>query len=275
MRKQNLVALALMSAVVVGTALNAEASFENMTFTWSGTYYQAGFSDDNYAPGSPTHLIASDDAIGIYKFTTDGTYGVPNPLYSICLSPAGLLDANPHTYTIETFATANPGIFPAAWASGVVGGVQQLWGIQNASYLFNTFGMKIINNTSGQAGDQNAQSAALEFAIWTALYDSTAYGKLGGTVWTAPTSQMDPSTTLADYNADLKALTTATSIPLYTGNILEGTGAPGDGAGAGDDQEFLVLGSPIPEPTTVITGALLLLPFGLSAARMLRKRRQA
>jgi hypothetical protein len=269
MNKLKFQALALISVAIAGTGLKSEAALtENMTFTWSGTYYQAGYSDDNYAPGSPTHLISSADAIGIYKFTTDGTHGVPNPLYSVCLSPAGLLDANPHTYTIESFSTANPGIFPSAWASGTVGGVQQLWGIQNAAYLFNTFGMKIINNTSGQAGDQNAQAAALEFAIWTALYDSKGYGTLGGSVWTAPTLL---GTTLTDYNADLKALTTATSIPLYTGNILEGIGAPGDGAGAGDDQEFLVLGSPIPEPSTVITGVLLLLPFGLGALRKFRK----
>ena len=33
--------------------------------------------------------------------------------------------------------------------------------------------------------------------------------------------------------------------------------------------------SPVPEPTTVIAGALLLLPFGASTLRLLRKHRTA
>jgi len=33
--------------------------------------------------------------------------------------------------------------------------------------------------------------------------------------------------------------------------------------------------TPVPEPTTVVAGALLLLPFGMSTLRMLRKRRTA
>ena len=133
--------------------------------------------------------------------------------------------------------------------------------------------MNIVNNAGNQFGDSSSRAAALELAIWYSLYNSTAYGTLGGTKWTAPT--MD-ATTAGYFTVDLAALIAKGSgIPLYTGNILEGINAPGDGAGAGDDQEFLMLGTPVPEPTTVIAGALLLLPFGASTLRMTLKRRNA
>jgi hypothetical protein len=43
----------------------------------------------------------------------------------------------------------------------------------------------------------------------------------------------------------------------------------------GDVSVVEVAGSPVPEPATVITGALLLLPFGASKVRILRKTRTA
>ena len=45
--------------------------------------------------------------------------------------------------------------------------------------------------------------------------------------------------------------------------------------GAGEGQEFIAKGVEVPEPTTMIAGALLLLPFGASTLRMLRKNRAA
>jgi hypothetical protein len=44
--------------------------------------------------------------------------------------------------------------------------------------------------------------------------------------------------------------------------------------GAGEGQEFIAKGVAVPEPTTMIAGALLL-PFGASTLRMLRKSRKA
>ena len=260
--------LALASAVVLGGSMSARATVD-MTFTWSGTLYEAGYSATYISPA---------DAIGIYAFNAP-EIGNSNPFYSVCLSPAGLLDESTHTYNSIPFAGgpgvgANPGIYPTAWAwSGLNNGRPQYWGVQNAAYIWSTFGMGIVNNP-GTTGNQ--QAAALEFAIWTALYDSTGYGQLGAPAnWVAPTGQMD-LTTLSYYNQYKAALTSAgSSIPLYTGNILEGVGAVSGGPGSGQSQEFFMLGTPVPEPTTMIAGALLLLPFGASTLRILRKNRAA
>jgi hypothetical protein len=266
MKRQSLKTLALVSTVMAGTSLTASASVD-MTFTWSGTHYEAGFTGQ---------YINGADAIGIYAFNVqnDGGTGISNPFYSVCLSPAGLLDGNQHTYNVVPFGSANPGIYPSAWAWNGDSAHPQYWGVQNAAYIWNTFGMNIVDNTDS-VGVQNQRAAALEFAVWTALYDSTGYGKLDApSNFVAPTGLMD-ATTLSYYNAYLLALKSASSIPLYTGNVLEGQGAVSGGAGSGQSQEFFMLGTPIPEPTTMIAGALLLLPFGASTLRFLRKNRAA
>jgi hypothetical protein len=141
--------------------------------------------------------------------------------------------------------------------------------------------MGIVDN-SGNIGNQNQRAAALEFAIWTALYDSTGYGHIGNSDWAAPTSQMDP-TTLAAYNSYIAALNAATVNPAaFAGDsILEGVGAVSGGPDSGQSQEFILLKNPsplvtpAPEPTTLLAGALLLLPFGASALRLLRQNRTA
>ncbi len=261
MKKNKLSQVGLMAAAVLGGSLSASASVD-MTFTWNGSLYQAGYS---------AQYINGSDAIGIYKFTTSAQDGVPNPFYSVCLSPSGLLDGASHTYNALSFADAAPGIYPSAWAQS--GGANpQYWGINNAAYLWNRYGMAVVNNTGNLYGDQSSAGAALEFAIWTSLYNSTAYGVLGNNAWAAPTGQMD-ATTFGYYNGFIAGLTTSgINGPQFTGNILESTVA-GSGPNSGGSQEFFMLGSPVPEPTTMIAGALLLLPFGASTLRILARRR--
>ena len=261
--------IGLTTALVLGAGLSARAAV-TMTFSWAGTYYEAGYT---------ATYINSSDAIGIYKFNTSAEDGVPNPMWSVCLSPAGLLDSNSHTYNVLDFSTASPGIYPNTWA--VVSG--QPVGINNAAYLWNKYGMDIVNNT-GNVGYQGQRAAALEFAIWTALYDSTGYGQLGppnNWNWVAPS--MD-QTTQGYYDTDINGLiSSGITGPQFTGNILEGQGAVSGGPNSGQSQEFFLLGTPaahitgtpVPEPTTLVAGALLLLPFGFSTLRILRKSRTA
>jgi hypothetical protein len=256
--------LALASVLVMGVSLTARATV-TMTYTDTGTFALSGF------PADSASYINGSDLIGIYKFITSAQDGVPNPFYSVCLSPAGLLNRDPHDYDVISFSAATPGINPPKWASGTVNNVPQYWGIQNASWLWNTYGMNIVNNT-GNINYQNQRAAALEFAVWTALYDSTGYGAVSSGPW-SPNGLGSAPYSVGSYYADyLTALNAAGgNIPLYTGNILRGTAY----TESGQQQEFLMLGTPVPEPTTLIAGALLLLPFGVNTIRMLRNRRTA
>ena len=77
---------------------------------------------------------------------------------------------------------------------------------------------------------------------------------------------------------------TSSAMTLYTATV---TGASGnntlefDGTGTSDsygailDNVSLNAVAPVPEPTTVLAGALMLLPFGVGAIRSLRKERAA
>ncbi len=260
--------LALTLAAGVAGMCTAHADI-TLTFQWSGSVWEDGFTGGD---------AQSDDAIGIYAFNTAGTTGItlPNTIYSVCLSPLGLLDGNTHTYNQETFAQASPGIFPSQWASGVVHGQTQDWGICNAAYLWHTFGMNIVDQTTSGlhlAGNASEEGCALQFAIWNVLYNSTAYGQssFSSAGYSAPFAQFDASEQ-QDYNAYINALLNAgPNMPIYNGSILQGTGAPGDGPNGGDDQEFFLLGEPTPEPSTIVAGAMMLVPLGVGAVRKFRK----
>jgi hypothetical protein len=67
------------------------------------------------------------------------------------------------------------------------------------------------------------------------------------------------------------------STSVGTWNTGTGAGTEGYPAGwdAASDANVQVFGTPVPEPTTMIAGALLLLPFGASTLRILRKNRAA
>jgi len=267
----------ILGKLILGWAIASWASFSalatvELTFTWTGSYYGTGFNSDWYngVPDSSTarSLLAPNEAIGIYAFkvSDDGGMGLTTPFHSVCLSPAGVLDAKPHTYNVIPFSAANPGTYPSAWAWNHNAAAPQYWGIQNAAFLWNTYGMNIVNHGT----DKNDQAAALELAIWTALYNSTGYGALAGNVWSPPTAEMGSGagSVKAYYDSYIADLTDGGAIPLYTGNILRGTSYNQ----LGQQQDLLMLGTPIPEPTTIIAGALLLLPFGASTVRAWRRR---
>jgi len=201
--------------------------------------------------------INNNEWIGIYQFASTGSDGPASPFWSTCLSPAGVLDSAPHDYSSLSFIAGSPGKNPAAWAAGVQGDA----GIQNAQYLWRALAPTII--ASGTA----AQGTGLALAMYYALYDSTAYGAVD----TASTRFQLTSPLSGDiYNAFatyLGALNPASvQANLGSGNILRSIEN-----GAGQDLIWNV--TPVPEPTTMIAGALLLLPFGVSTFRMLRKNR--
>jgi hypothetical protein len=214
-------------------------------------------------------VINGDDLIGLYRFNVSANSGsVPGlgSLWATCVSPAGYLDWNTHTYILESFAQASPGKNPAQWAgaNNIDGG----YGIQNANYLFSTLSQSIINHTAiGQVGSSADQGAALALAMYDVLYNSTGYGHLGGNSFQF-TSGGPTGNVLADYDSDLNLLmsATVTSVP---GDLL----APNPTfLGAGQDQLFVAgAGSSVPEPSTVSVGAIMLVPLGASIYRIWRK----
>jgi len=143
------------------------------------------------------------------------------------------------------------------------------------AYLYNQF----LHNNPNYAGVANAD--AVQATIWyfqNLLFTAASGGSAGGT-W----DQEDGAnlTTLingpAGNNGILQEVEAATHLSLSQ-LLANGNGAYGvealnlyDSTGAAHQPQLIE----VPEPTTMISGALLLLPFGASTLRILRRNRAA
>ncbi len=254
---------ALAVAVVLAGSLSVKANI-TLQLTDATSKAEAGF-----VATVPTGTLNANELIGIYHFNASGLG--PSTIWSTCVSPLGSLDnGGPYTYSEVGFSAGAPGHNPSSWATGQGGDS----GIQNAQYLWRLFSPAII--TGGNA----AQGAGLQLAMFKALYDSTFYGVVGNgnfnvTTWAGGTGA---GTAYAYYTSDLAALNAGSvSTHLGSGSILRDSayynnglnnGTPTPGAG----QDLIYNVTPVPEPTTIVAGALLLLPFGASTLRVLRRR---
>jgi hypothetical protein len=244
-------------AVLLAGGLSAKATI-TLQLVDGNSKAESGFT----SAGSAGAAITGNELIGIYLFNSSGTEGPVNPFWSTCMSPNGNLDWNSHNYTSLGFAAGSPGQNPASWSTAGTGDS----GIQNAQYLWRVFSPTII--ASGTAD----QGAGLALAMYEALYESTGYG----TTDTADAGKFYVTAGLSGavltaYNSYLGALNTASSAANVSANLGNGYVLRSTETGAGQDLIWSV--SPVPEPTTMIAGALLLLPVGASTLRILRKNR--
>jgi len=262
-------------------SVSVQAQTVDLAYSDVSTYTESGITAN--LPGGGT--LQSDELIGVYSFVAAnqnpaspsgwpaGAYPT-TPFWSTCLSPGGLLDSGSYNYTLETYAAANGGLNPSAQWAGYVSGVTPGYGIQNAQYLWRLYGAGVM---SGAYGNKNDAGAGLALAMYAALYNSTAYAA-------APSSGSFKVTTAssgatADMTSFLNGLAAAGAATVQAnsalGYVFEGTNPNNDGTGGPTGQELIINYSPVPEPTTMVAGALLLLPFGASTVRFFRKNRGA
>ena len=131
--------------------------------------------------------------------------------------------------------------------------------IQNAAYLFNTYGEI---SATGIGLTSTTDKAALQLAVWSALYDTAADGTVSGTRFDV-TGGAD-SAAISQANTWLSGLTGNYG---YDGYLL--TPDPTTGI---EPPQGLLIAVPVPEPTTVVAGLLLLLPLGASALKIIRRK---
>ncbi len=136
--------------------------------------------------------------------------------------------------------------------------------IQAAADIFYTHRSVL---TTGSTTDK----AALQLAVWEALYDTAA----NATAYSLAEGEGRFSVNSGDSAAIAEAKQWLSEVHRnagYTGFLLIPTPEAQHSLNA---QEVFYSGTPVPEPTTLIAGALLLLPFGASTLRLLRRRRAA
>jgi hypothetical protein len=201
-------------------------------------------------PGNPQE----SGYIGIYSFDVESsgtTANVPigaNSIWTTCLSPAGTINAGSGyaTYNYETYAQANNGINPPAWAWNNNLNDPQYWGIQNANYLW----QQVIGNNSQPTELSADQATALVLAMYAALYNSTGYGVVDNNPSDDP--KFNPNfgsgnvdgTVAADYSTYVGLLNpTDVGDNLANGYVLVPTS---DAQNAGFGQEFIFMASENP-----------------------------
>jgi hypothetical protein len=189
-------------------------------------------------------------------------------LFQAATSANGTFD----TFCISIVTTFSPGTQYSYDISPTIGA----YGIPSASsyiaagtaYLYQQFSLRNPNYYAGVNGVNNAN--AVQAAIW--LFQ----GDLSGTDGTYDSEDStDLGSLLAPILTDVETATHMTLAQLKeNGNGAYGVEALNlyTGTPSSYNQPQLVI---VPEPTTMIAGALLLLPFGASTLRILRKRQTA
>ena len=213
-------------------------------------------------PGNPT----GSGYIGIYSFnvTSSGTASVPVGTYwTACLSPDGEIDGGSPaaTYYYESFAQANSGINPSAWAWNNDNSNPQYWGIENASYLWK----KVMGDNSQPTSLNADQATGFVLAMYAALYNSSGYGMLSGDNFDPNFSSgnADNAVQMA-YNSDLALLNpNAVENNPATGYVLVPTSQVQNGYPYG--QEFIFMTSDAPTVVTAPESAGMGLCAGLGA----------
>jgi hypothetical protein len=206
---------------------------------------------------------------------------MPTSYITVCTDIEGTLYLN-RSYTYNTPVTpfsGQTGLNPQ-WGLGTTGplvtagdlAASEAAAIQNAAYLFYTYGQLTVGGLGGTA----AQKAGLQLAVWDVLYDTVANGKVTGTRFSFSGSSADESA--IDYaNTWISGLDSMAKegnfgyagFLLYPDSSTLTADAKKNNNGE-PPQELLIA---VPESPSIIAGALLLLPLGASVFRILNKRR--
>jgi hypothetical protein len=165
------------------------------------------------------------------------------------------LPGGPYNYIINSGAVAG-GVSGATTTDPHTGLSMDNISIGTA-WLYSQFRAHTLANYFG--ANQNANAGVLQQAIW-GLEGEVAYDAGNIYIQAAKTTL---TLTDAQLVLDSHGAYGVVALNLYTGDP---NGTPGFGNRA---QDQLAL---VPEPTTMVAGALLLLPFGASTVRILRKK---
>jgi hypothetical protein len=193
---------------------------------------------------------------------------MPLNYVSVCVDFLGTL------YVGSTYAYTAPAVSFAGQT-----GIDPNWNnptmaIQNADQLFLTYG-DLGSGGMGTGGKTMSveDMAALQLAVWMALYDTGSTGKV-----TVNSSSEFYMSTSGNSGNDTAAITLACQwVATLTGNyknvgsLLQPDPTLGyqGNRDCQDPQELLYCS--VPEPATILAGVLLLLPLGVSTIRNIRK----
>jgi hypothetical protein len=249
-------------ALAMGAALSANATIAYQVSNAGLEYANVSLDSVNY-----NGILAG--AIGLTE-----TGGGNSSYISICTDFLGSL------YLGSTYTFNSPVSVSSTALVGV--GLDPVWGADNsgktaatadtasAQYALQNAAQIFANNIGVLNSGTVDQKAALQLAVWYALYDTSASGQITGSRFGFDGS----SAAGAIADGWLTGLQNP-SAPGYAGPDVgllvpsPATAANGNNPDGSPPQELLV--APVPEASTVIAGMFSLLPLGLWGIRSLRK----
>jgi len=184
---------------------------------------------------------------------------------TVCLDIGSTLTFfQPHNFSAPTAFDGQTGLNPT-WGAGNGTG---LAAAPNAAAAIQAAADIFFKHGSVLGGSSLVEQAALQLAVWEALYDTSAgattYDLTGGGRFSVA-SGIPPNNAQGEAAIILASewLSQVDKNARYSGALLQ----PEDLS----VQEMFFTVTPVPEPTTVIAGALLLLPFATSVIRRFRQ----
>jgi len=211
--------------------------------------------------------------------------GAGSSFASVCTDIAGTLYLGyNYNYAAPAVFSGQSGLDPT-WGAGNASGLNNVGNaaaaIQAAADIFYRFG-SIMSSTSTDPTTL-AEKAGVQLAVWAALYNTAVVNGVASTSLNG--SRFDVLGTSSEtwsgswgrtYAGTAAAITDAANYiaavnfnDQYSGDILTPSPTTQYGLPA---QEVLINVTPVPEPTTIIAGGLLLLPFAASALRSRSRR---
>ena len=261
MRKKSWITILVgtLATGLVGANANAALIDVGDHLTVSGTISSQDQGSANigyvqYGGGQAENCYAGAFALGVHNLSQNTYFTIG----TFC-TDVGVNWKNTDNYTAYSFG-GQTGINPNWSASPQA--------IQNASWLYNTYFVGHALDASHDAG--------MQLAIWKVLYDTSSAGTLLSTDFSSGKFKAWSfgSAAMADALTYINAVNSARSggtFITYTDTWLKPDDNNSQGLIWNADTPGALVSTP--EPTTIIAGSVLLLPFAGSILRILRRNR--
>jgi hypothetical protein len=224
--------------ITMAAAISARADVTISGTDLSSLHYSGASGDAQYVSGSPDYAQLTTPDAGLLGDSPAVFVRASNPLATSSFSTLNALAAS---YVLDSYSGGS--------------GNQPYW----ITYLYDPYSTDggLIGVISFSGPDLNGSS---QIHVFYGFDDSGV------------SSDTYNGDTLSQLDSIAYGGTTFGQLEVYETGVEIGDWAISDSIGATADIESITISS-VPEPTTIISGALLLLPLGVSTIRRLRKQR--